>query len=149
MLKWKYLNLLIIILLLLTGCVSKAVDQVNNQQPEQETSPDIHEETSGLNELPTFLEGQPEKVVNTYSAVSRFFDLLDLIPAQCGNNGQESSSLDCFVYKLNEDGSVIWTDYATKCETCVDIAAKAIYEFNNGKSIEEIKAEIESTYGNK
>ncbi|MET3698923.1 uncharacterized protein with PCYCGC motif [Bacillus oleivorans] len=147
MLKGIFVNLLVIILLVLTGCASKAVDQVNKQQqPEQETSPDVHEDTSGLSELPTFLDGQPEKVINTYAAVSRFFDLLDLIPAQCGSEETESSSLDCFVYKINEDGSVIWTDKATKCKTCVDIASKAIYDFTRGKSVDEIKAEIKSTY---
>lgn len=141
--------LLVIMCAVLSGCASQAINQAKDIQQKGHTAKDIHEETSGLNELPQFLTGKQERVINTYAVVAKFPDLFKAIPCykSCDENSDHSSSLDSFIDKINEDGSVVWNDHATRNEVCLDIASKIFLDFTkHHKTIKEIKEELDQTY---
>lgn len=109
---------------------------------------DIREETSSIEILPEFLTGKQEVLQQTYALVAKHQDLLENIPCYCGcgDSVGHKDNYDCFIHKNNSDGSVIWDDHGTKCNVCVEIAVESIIDYNNGKSVQEIRQMIDSKY---
>ncbi|GAA0315407.1 PCYCGC domain-containing protein [Bacillus carboniphilus] len=143
--------ILLVGMLWLSGCASKSINQMDTEQNEQENHesiPDTQEKTAAINELPSFLEGQTERTINIYAGVAKFPDLVQLVPCYCGcmETLGHQSNLNCFIQRINQDGTVVWTDHATRCETCLDIAATTIYEMNNGKTIKDVREIINQKY---
>lgn len=54
--------------------------------------------------------------------------------------------MNCFVKKINEDGSVVWDDHGTRCGVCLEIAAESMKMKQEGKSIKEIRNYIDEKY---
>ncbi|MBM7604281.1 bacterioferritin-associated ferredoxin [Metabacillus crassostreae] len=109
---------------------------------------DIREETTGIDILPTFLNDKPENMQVIYQAASQHKDLLEKIPCYCGcgESANHKSSYDCFVFENKEDGNIIWDDHGTKCGVCLEIAAQSIVDFQEGKSVKDIRSKIDEMY---
>ncbi|GAA0372451.1 PCYCGC motif-containing (lipo)protein [Bacillus horti] len=122
----------------------------DNHENHEAHSPvgDIREETSAAHILPVFLTDKHEMLQQTYQAVALNQELLEHIPCYCGcgDTVGHKSSLECFVYQQNEDGSIVWDDHGTKCNVCVEIALRSMVEYNEGKSIAEIRDMIDNSY---
>ncbi|WP_173917871.1 PCYCGC motif-containing (lipo)protein [Halobacillus sp. Marseille-Q1614] len=151
-------NLIIIFGLLLStlliGCSQNSEDSSGGASEEheghaQETAGgDIREETSGSDVMPAFLEEKPEEMQNIYMAVSQHKELLEQIPCYCGcgDSVGHRDNYDCFVHKNGEDGSLVWDDHGTKCGVCLEIAAQSIVDYQDGKSVKEIREDIDKQY---
>ncbi|MGI8316337.1 PCYCGC motif-containing (lipo)protein [Halobacillus mangrovi] len=150
--KWK--GILIIGLILgsfLTGCSS---DEDSTSQSGEETNTehvngDLREETADKDKLPAFLNDKSEDMQTLYTAVSQNKDLLENMPCYCGcgESVGHKNNYDCFIHENKEDGSVVWDDHATKCGVCLEIAAQSIIDHQEGKSIKQIRQDIDQTYG--
>jgi len=146
----KALLLLIFAVLFVTACGAK--QETGNREHRHLThapNGDLQETTDSVDELPSFLERQPEAVRIVYAAAGASADLLQWIPCYCGcgESAGHRSSLHCFVHRINEDGSVVWDDHGTRCGVCLDIAAQSIKMRQEGRSVKEIRSEIDRQYG--
>ncbi|WP_394231346.1 PCYCGC motif-containing (lipo)protein [Niallia oryzisoli] len=149
--KGKFIVCHIIAVLLLTACASN--DQSAGQKEEHENHTetvmgDIREETSSIKVIPEFLQGKPEDMKLVYMAAAQNKELLEQIPCYCGcgDSVHHKNSYNCFVHENKEDGTVVWDDHGTKCGVCLDIAAQSVVDYQNGKTIKEIRAKIDDTY---
>lgn len=135
--------------ILLSACSQpeeKSHDHSNENQ--QTAAADIREETSGADVLPQFLEEKPEDMQIIYRAAAQNRNLLEKIPCYCGcgDSVGHKDNYDCFVHENKENGEIIWDDHGTKCIVCLEIAAKAITDLQNGKTVKEIRSEIDQQY---
>ncbi|KGX91466.1 PCYCGC motif-containing (lipo)protein [Pontibacillus marinus] len=111
---------------------------------------DIREETKSHSVLPSFLEEKPEQMSVIYEAVVNHKEVVEQMPCYCGcgESVDHKSNYDCFVYDDTEKDSVVWDDHATKCGVCLETAVESINQYNEGKSIKEIRNMIDETYNN-
>lgn len=142
--KYKGMIVLLLLTLIISACSS------NEEQSHQAHSSngDLQEKTASADVLPTFLKGQNEEIRLVYQAAGKSTELLQWIPCYCGcaESAGHKSSMNCFVEKINEDGSVVWDDHGTRCGVCLQIAAESIKMKQEGKSIKEIRHYIDEKY---
>ncbi|MCP3031769.1 PCYCGC domain-containing protein [Halobacillus sp. A1] len=149
------IKLFIVVSLLLStflaGCAEdkdESADDHDGHTHETTENGDIREETSSLDVQPAFLEEKPEEVQDIYFAVSKNKDLLEQMPCYCGcgETAGHRDNYDCFISENHEDGSLVWDDHGTKCGVCLEIAAQAIVDHQDGKSVEDIREDIDEKY---
>lgn len=131
---------------LLLGACSNSEE--SSEEHAAHVSGDIREETSSVNELPKFLADKPDDMKNIYAAVAKHQELLEHIPCYCGcgQSANHKDNYDCFIYENKENGAVVWDDHGTKCGVCLEIAAQSVIDYQNGKSIKEIREAIDKKY---
>ncbi len=144
-------NIMVFALLggILTACSSQGGHDISHAQHKgHEALSDIREETSGIDVLPAFLSDKTEDMQTIYQAAAGHKELLENMPCYCGcgETANHTSNYDCFVYENKENGAVVWDDHGTKCGVCLEIAAQSIMDYQEGKSIKEIRAKIDTKY---
>ncbi len=149
--KWKKVMITVGICssILLSACSSEEESQVEHQNhTEQLSNGDIREETSGRDQKPEFLLEKPEDLQTIYLAVAQHQDLLENIPCYCGcgESANHKDNYDCFIYENKQSGAVVWDDHGTKCGVCLETAVEAINDFNDGKTVKEIRQTIDNKY---
>lgn len=139
-----------ILLLILSACSGNDSTSDHEEDGHHHTpSGDLREKTASSNELPSFLNDHAEEMGNIYVAVSQHQELLEHIPCYCGCGDDaigHRDNYDCFIHQNEADGSIVWDDHATRCNACLTIAVESIVEYQNGKSIKEIREMIEENY---
>ncbi|SFE79466.1 Protein of unknown function with PCYCGC motif-containing protein [Bacillus sp. OV194] len=138
---------------LLIACSNKEPQksEKNHQEHEQsqshETS-DIREETGKVESLPSFLMKQPKEIQVIYQAAAKHKELLEKIPCYCGcgEEANHKNNYDCFVHENKKNGAIVWDDHGTKCGVCLEIAAQSVMDYSKGKSVKEIRENIDKTY---
>lgn len=141
--RTKSLFLFIVTALILSACGT------NKEESHQSHSHgDLQEKTASANVMPTFLDGQMERIRLVYQIAGQATDLLQWIPCYCGcgESAGHRSNLNCFIKEINEDGSIVWDDHGTRCGVCLEIAAAAAKMKSEGKSDKEIRNFIDETY---
>lgn len=148
-----YFFIVTAILILLSACSSKKEElAVHNEDGNSHSyhaeNGDLHELTNSNEELPGFLKDKPEQMQIIYMAAAKHKDLLENIPCYCGcsESANHKDNYDCFVYDNKQNGNVIWDDHGTRCGVCLDTAAESIIQYNDGKSIKEIRQFIDEKY---
>jgi len=142
-------GLFIITLILMTACSDQGNQSDTNITSVNDGSMgDLHVETENMDTLPHFLDNHHENMQILYRAVAQHQELLEHIPCYCGcgDSVGHEHNYHCFINENNADGSIVWDDHATRCQVCLDIAAEAIVEYNEGKSINEIRDMIDDKY---
>ncbi|RDY72509.1 PCYCGC motif-containing (lipo)protein [Halobacillus sp. SY10] len=144
--KSLFLILTLLIGTVLAGCSSESEEEAHIEH----VNGDIREETASVKTLPSFMDEKPQEMHDIYMAAAQSKELLENIPCYCGcgDSVGHRDNYDCFVNKTNEDGSIVWDDHGTKCGVCMEIAAQSIIDYQDGKSIKEIREKIDSTYEN-
>ncbi|MGG3800965.1 PCYCGC motif-containing (lipo)protein [Metabacillus fastidiosus] len=148
MLKRLFLCISIISITILTACGQSEKESEQHSDHDEHSMGDIREETASASELPSFLDDKPEDMRTIYAAVAHNGELLQYIPCYCGCGSTvgHKNNDHCFIKERKEDGKIIWDDHGTKCEVCLNIAAAAIVDYQKGKSIKEIRTEIDEQY---
>jgi hypothetical protein len=149
--KWKKVMMTVGITssLLLSACSGGEEGQdEHGSHVEQLSNGDIREETSGKEQKPEFLADKPEDMQNIYVAVAQHQELLENIPCYCGcgTSANHQNNYDCFVHENKQNGAVVWDDHGTKCGVCLEIAAEAINDYNNGMTVKDIRQKIDDAY---
>lgn len=98
--------------------------------------------------LPPFFHHHDEQMKVIYRAVLEQQQLLKHVPCYCGcgDSVKHAHNYHCFIHENKDDGSIVWDDYATRCQICLDIVAESIVENNDGKTIDEVRTMIEEKY---
>ncbi|GAA3406429.1 PCYCGC motif-containing (lipo)protein [Paenibacillus hodogayensis] len=109
---------------------------------------DIQEKTASIQTLPSFLDSQREEIRTAYRLAAQSAELLQWIPCYCGcgeSSGHRSNE-NCFIQKIEADGSVVWDDHGTRCGVCMQIAVTTYQLKEQGKSAKDIRQTIDATY---
>jgi len=127
---------------------SKRTEATQHEEHQQHTLGDKREETKNSETLPSFLSDKPEDMQLIYAAAAKHQTLLENIPCYCGcgEEANHQNNYDCFIFENKENGAVTWDDHGTKCSVCLEIAAQAVVDYSKGKSIEDIRQEIDDKY---
>ncbi|QSS99403.1 hypothetical protein IMZ31_15155 [Pontibacillus sp. ALD_SL1] len=108
---------------------------------------DIQETTASKASLPSFLDEKHEDIRTIYQGAVQHQELLEQMPCYCGcgDSVGHMNNYDCFIHDQDEQ-SIVWDDHGTKCNVCLEIAAKAMIEYSKGQSVEDIRTMIDETY---
>ena len=89
----------------------------------------------------------PQDLRGPYAYAARNSELLQHIPCYCGcvHEGHKSN-LDCFIDRLQADGTPNWTGHAFTCPMCVDIAREVMLMSSEGLSLVQIRRQIDDHY---
>lgn len=145
--------------LVLTSCGNQAATPSENHssQPNQTKNTmkhlpngDLQELTASKDILPTFLSTQSKEINQIYQIVANNTDTLQYIPCYCGcaDSANHKSNVNCFINEHKPDGSIVWDDHGTRCDVCVNIAIQSAVWKKEGKSVTEIRKNIDTQYGN-
>lgn len=97
---------------------------------------------------PAFVAALPD----AWSAAYRFAlerpDVLQWLPCYCGCGGMgHRSNLDCFFQQREEPGTFRFEEHGSYCDICVETANLASEMVRAGRSISEIRAAVDTTFG--
>ncbi|GIN87234.1 hypothetical protein J6TS2_36200 [Heyndrickxia sporothermodurans] len=105
------------------------------------------EETASADILPKFLTGTSETVQTIYQAAAEHQELLEHMPCYCGCGEMgHQNNYDCFIQENKKNGAIVWDEHGVNCDVCLEIAAQSVVDYKNGKSMKEIRKEIDDKY---
>ncbi|WP_019414715.1 PCYCGC motif-containing (lipo)protein [Paenisporosarcina sp. TG20] len=145
--KSKWFILICLAMLVLSACNSKEADLEQDHSIHLPNG-DIQEKTNSAEVLPSFLDNQSNELKLVYQAAGNAHEILEWIPCYCGcaESAGHLSNKNCFIDRVNEDGSVVWDDHGTRCLVCVEIAVQSINMAQDGNNLTEIRNFIDQKY---
>ncbi|HOA25644.1 MAG: PCYCGC motif-containing (lipo)protein [Aggregatilineales bacterium] len=97
--------------------------------------------------LPDFASQAPPRVRDAYRYAIAHHDELEHYPCYCGCGAMgHTSNLSCYIQDIGEDSTIIFDTHAIGCGICVDITQDVMRLNAEGRSAQEIRAYIDSTY---
>lgn len=146
--KYIISALFIFVLILTAGCSNSGQKNSKENDHHMAEMGDMAEETTSVNELPTFLNNQSDTIKTIYQASAASKELLEKIPCYCGcgDSVGHKNNYDCFIRENKKNGRIVWDSHGVNCDVCLEIAAQSITDYHNGKSIKEIRKEIDEKY---
>ncbi len=104
-------------------------------------------ELAPQSELPQELKSQPASVQEAYRFAIANPEILKQVPCYCGCGSiGHTSNYQCYVKNEGPSGEIQIDNHALGCSICVDITQDVMRMLDEGKSIREIKAYVDSTY---
>ena len=113
------------------------------------STPDMTEglHMMSLDEMPMDVQSAPVTVQTAYQFAAANPEILANIPCYCGcGNVGHLSNYDCYVSSMDADGSLTFDQHALGCSICVDITQDVMRMLQEGKTPEDIRAYVDSTY---
>lgn len=154
--KKRLMPILAIVIMVLAACSEKTATEQHHDassalavgEEKQLPNGDLQQVTASAETLPEFLDDKSENLQLVYQVAGHAEDILKYMPCYCGcaDSADHDSNLNCFVDEIRKDGSVVWDDHGTRCDVCVEIAIKSVKMAQEGKSLKEIRATIDSNY---
>ena len=106
---------------------------------------DLH--MMSMDQMPSEVQAAPVVVQQAYQFASANPDVMKNIPCYCGcGNVGHTSNYSCYVSRVDEKGSLTFDHHALGCSICVDITQDVMRLLREGKSPQEARAYIDSTY---
>lgn len=95
--------------------------------------------------LPAFAS-TPE-LARLYTFAMQHPEVLTYIPCTCGCGPIGHASVwNCYVRRIEADGTVVFDEHAAGCQICQDIARDAIRLWQRGSPLPEIREAIDAAY---
>lgn len=106
-----------------------------------------HLNMMSMDQMPSEVQSAPVSVQTAYQFAAANPDLMKNIPCYCGcgNVGHESN-YDCYVSSDDSQGNITFDNHALGCSICVDITQDAMRMLKDGKSPQDIRAYVDTTY---
>jgi hypothetical protein len=110
--------------------------------------------TAGLNmlpldKMPAEVQAAPSLVQQSYQFAAANPDVMKGIPCYCGcGNIGHTSNYSCYVQSTDANGNLTFDNHALGCSLCVNITQDAMRLLKEGKTVSQIKAYVDATYGN-
>ncbi len=102
---------------------------------------------ASLADMPAEVQSAPVSVQQAYQFAAANPDILQKLPCYCGCGEMgHTSNYACYVAGREADGSVKYDPHALGCSICVDITLDAMRLLKQGKSVQDIRAYVDSTY---
>ncbi len=97
--------------------------------------------------LPKAMQDAPARVRSAYQFAVANPDALKNVPCYCGCGSMgHTSNLSCYIKDRKADGPIEFDQHALGCSLCVDIAQDVMRMAGEGKSPQDVRASIVSTY---
>ena len=136
--KTSKLLLLSLIAVLLTTAISAC-----------STSPgdEVHLAMMPLDQMPAEVRSAPVSVQTAYQFNAANPDIMQDIPCYCGCGSiGHTSNYDCYVSSVDDKGNITFDNHALGCSICVDITQDVMRMLKDGKSPQDARAYVDSTY---
>ena len=100
-----------------------------------------------LDGMPADVQSAPAVVREAYQLAAANPEVMKQIPCYCGCGEMgHTSNYACYVADVNADGTIAYDSHALGCSICVDITQDTMRLLKQGKSVQEIKSYVDSTY---
>ncbi len=100
-----------------------------------------------MDQMPLEVRSAPVAVQEAYQFAAANPNLMRHIPCYCGcGNVGHTSNYDCYVISVDGQGSITFDEHALGCSICVDITQDVMRLTQEGKSLQEVRAYIDTTY---
>ena len=100
-----------------------------------------------LDQMPTEVQSAPVVVQQAYQFAAANPEIMKEIPCYCGcGNVGHTSNYACYVSHEDESGRITFDNHALGCTICVDITQDVMRSLREGKSPQEARIYIDSTY---
>jgi len=104
-------------------------------------------EMANMSDMPDSVTQAPIRVQEAYQFAVANPEVAQAIPCYCGCGAMgHTSNYSCFVADEAEDGSLSFDEHALGCGICVDIAQDTMRLLDEGKSVDEIFADVDGRY---
>ncbi len=101
---------------------------------------------ASLNDMPADVRKSSVSVQQAYQFAVANPDVVKQVPCYCGCGSMgHTSNYSCYV-KDDTGGKITFDTHAEGCSICVDITHDTARMLSQGKSVQQIKAEIDKTY---
>ena len=96
---------------------------------------------------PEFVRALPEDWQAAYKFALARPDVIGWMPCNCGCGADgHRSNLDCF-FDRRESGEITFQEHGSYCDICVETSNLAAKLLDEGKSMAEIRAAVDATFG--
>lgn len=100
-----------------------------------------------LVKMPAEVQSAPVTVQTAYQFAAANPDVMKNIPCYCGcGNIGHTSNYDCYVSDVDTQSNISFDNHALGCSICVDITQDVMRMLQEGKSPQEARAYVDSTY---
>jgi len=100
-----------------------------------------------LNQMSAEVQAAPVIVQQAYQFAAANPDVMKQIPCYCGcGNIGHTSNYPCYVSHMDDKGNIAFDNHALGCSICVDITQDVMRLLREGKSPQDARAYIDSTY---
>jgi hypothetical protein len=97
---------------------------------------------------PDYVSHADARVQDAYRYALERPDVIQWMPCYCGCAAmQHRSNLDCFLRSRMSVGAVAYEEHASYCDVCVQTALLAKQRIAEGRSLAEIRAQVDATFG--
>ena len=112
------------------------------------TMPTAEEVTTTWGARPDYVKALPAEGQAAYAFALARPDVLQWLPCYCGCAGiPHRSNLDCYFQRREVKGTFTYEEHASFCDICVKIANQASGMIQQGKTMTQIRAAVDSTFG--
>jgi hypothetical protein len=130
------LTLIIISSGLISACSGKSASSANGELA-----------MDSMDQMPEDVRSAPVTVQQAYQFAFANPDVMKQIPCYCGCGAVgHTSNYSCYVSNVSSPGEITYDSHALGCSICVDITQDTMRLLKQGKSVAEIKADIDQTY---
>jgi hypothetical protein len=135
--KTRNLFFLLLIVVLLSLSMSACATQSQ--------SSDLH--MMSMDQMPAEVQAAPTTVQAAYQFAAANPDIMKNIPCYCGcGNIGHTSNYSCYVSSVDDKGNIQFDNHALGCSICVDITQDVMRLLREGKSPQDARAYIDTTY---
>ena len=100
-----------------------------------------------IGQMPNEVQSAPVSVQQAYQFAFANPDIMKQIPCYCGCGAMgHTSNYSCYVQSVDSSGKITYDTHALGCSICVDITQDVIRMNREGKSVQEIRAYVDTTY---
>jgi hypothetical protein len=134
--KLLFLSLIVVLLsTMISACSTQSQSNDN----------DLH--MMSLDQMPAEVQSAPVTVQTAYQFAAANPDIMKNIPCYCGcGNVGHTSNYNCYVSSVDDTGNTRWDSHALGCSICVDITQDVMRMLKDGKSPQDARVYIDSTY---
>ena len=101
-----------------------------------------------FDQMPAEVQSSPVVVQQAYQFAAVNPDVMKQIPCYCGcGDIGHTSNYSCYVSGVDDKGNITFDNHALGCSICVDITQDVMRLLKEGKTVLEIKAYVDATYG--
>lgn len=101
-----------------------------------------------LGRMPAQVQSAPATVREAYQFAAANPEIMRGIPCYCGCGSiGHTSNYSCYVSGQDAQGLLSFDTHALGCSLCVDITRDTMRLLKEGKTVPEIKAYVDATYG--
>ena len=102
---------------------------------------------ASMDQMPAEVQSAPVTVQTAYQFAVANPDIMKDIPCYCGcGNIGHASNYSCYVAGTDDKGNISFDSHALGCSICVDITQDVMRMLKDGKSPQEARVYIDSTY---